>query len=772
MSTTDPLAPVRVFQRLEVGPPRVERNRIVVRYAVTRDGETDATEQVIRYGEPVFAPAQAVSSNLAALAGVQVALNYGLFCEEIVLYGPYDRADRALLRDALHNTAREILVKKLLEPNPFLVGAAREIRVERFESAWVARLVFPDPVPELPGDRAWSEDPSRVAVLSSGGKDSLLSFGLLEEMGQDVHALFVNESGRHWYTALNGFRHLEATRPHTARVWNNCDRIYGWMLRQMPFVRQDYARVRSDEYPVRLWTVAVFLFSVLPLLHRRGIGRLVIGDEHDTSRKVHHEGIEHYDGLYDQSRWFDLALSRYFHRKGWRLAQFSLLRPMSELLIQKTLVERYPALFAQQVSCHAAHVEGDRVLPCGRCEKCRRIVGLVLALGGEPGACGYGPAQVTSCLAALSQEGVHQEADGAHHLAHLLLQKGLIEADTPIARSAREVPEVEQLRFDATISPISDVPPDLRDPLFRILADHARSAVRRRGRSWVPYNPLSPKALAKPWPFASPRGAALDDNQSSWRLAHLTWPQAQRRFSEVDVALLPVGAIEQHGPHLPLDCDAWDAERLAHDVARGCTEPRPLVLPLVPYGVSYHHDDFPGTLSVNPHTLSRFVVDLGMSAARHGVRKLVIVNGHGGNIPALQFAAQIINRDAHIFTCVDTGETSDAEVARLLETPHDVHAGEYETSTTLANRPERVFMDRAEAHVPRFSSRYLDFGSTVSVAWFGRTSRISPSGVMGDPTCGTAEKGRRMWEIAVRNLVELVEYLRETPLDQILRRRE
>jgi creatinine amidohydrolase/Fe(II)-dependent formamide hydrolase-like protein len=243
-------------------------------------------------------------------------------------------------------------------------------------------------------------------------------------------------------------------------------------------------------------------------------------------------------------------------------------------------------------------------------------------------------------------------------------------------------------------------------------------------------------------------------------------------LSEVDVAILPVGAVEQHGKHLPLDVDIWDVVYQADEVAKRCSEPRPLVFPGIPYGVSYHHDDFAGTISVSPETLSRVIYEIGMSAARNGIRKLVILNGHGGNVPALQFAAQMINRDAHIFTCVDSGETSDSELQDVIETDNDVHAGELETSTTLAMRPELVYMDRAESHVPRFSSRYLDFGTNVSVSWFTRTSHISPSGVMGDPTKATVEKGRRAWEITIANMVELVEHLKKTSLEEIYRRRE
>ena len=82
------------------------------------------------------------------------------------------------------------------------------------------------------GEIAWDPpDPGRHAVLSSGGKDSLLTYGLLQEIGREVHPIFVNESGRHWFTALNAYRHFESKVPHTARVWTNCDRVFSSMLK-------------------------------------------------------------------------------------------------------------------------------------------------------------------------------------------------------------------------------------------------------------------------------------------------------------------------------------------------------------------------------------------------------------------------------------------------------------------------------------------------------------------------------------------------------------
>jgi creatinine amidohydrolase/Fe(II)-dependent formamide hydrolase-like protein len=346
-----------------------------------------------------------------------------------------------------------------------------------------------------------------------------------------------------------------------------------------------------------------------------------------------------------------------------------------------------------------------------------------------------------------------------------------------------------------------------------VLLQHAEGAVQRQGRVWVELDLLADPMMERPYPYERP-GAALaeEDGEGSadgaptgtateilqapapplsempppssdvpdrrgkpqkrrWVLGELTWPEAQERLKQVDVALLPVGALEQHGPHAPLDTDAFDASYLASRVAEACTDPKPLVLPLIPYGVSYHHADFPGTIAVTNETLARMVYEVGMGAARHGITKLVVVNGHGGNAPTLQFAAQMINRDGHIFTCVDTGETSDADVAKIAETPGDVHAGEIETSTTLATRPHLVEMDRASKFVPRFSSAYLEFTGSRSVEWYALTKKLSPQGVLGDATKATAEKGERIWEIMIKNLVEMIEDLKRLTLDEIWERK-
>ncbi|MGD2097116.1 MAG: creatininase family protein [Desulfobacterales bacterium] len=775
--TQDPLAVLQVFDRLEIGPVKLESRRLTAPYRLFGDGREDQTELIYSYEENVFDPDRPESQNLADMIAAQVAVNYGLFCRSIVFHGTFDKVDRRLIRDMAENTAREIYVKKFIEPNPFLTGAVRQLPAVSMKKYCRAELKFPELSVRQTQTKwqLWPADRHRHCILSSGGKDSLLSYGLINEIGREVHPIFVNESGRHWFTALNAYRHFKDNIPNTARVWVNSDRLFSWMLKHMPFIRKDFASIRSDEYPIRLWTVAVFLFGVLPLMRKRAISRLLIGDEYDSSVRKSTRGIPHYDGLYDQSIYFDHALSRYFMRKGWNISQFSVLRSLSELLIQKILVERYPDLQCQQTSCHAAHQEGERIHPCGRCEKCRRIIGMLKALGADPLHCGYAPSQIQDSLEKIPREGVSQETAGARHLFFLLAQKGLIDTKDLPSKDVKAHPEILKLRFDANASPINSIPTDLRKPLYRIFLAHAAGAAMRSGRGWKEVDVLKDPAVASTFPFEfeaipskNDANSTLKSNSADGYLwGELTWRQAKARIKKMDVALLPVGSIEQHGPHLPLDTDAFDADYLARRVADACSDPKPLVLPAIAYGVSYHHADFTGTVSISNNTLANIIYDIGMSVSGNGIRKLVIINGHGGNSPALNYAAQMINRDAHIFVCVDTGETSDVDINKIVETPNDVHAGEMETSTGLAARPQLVQMDQARKHIPSFSSRYLDFTSKRGVLWYAYTRKISTSGVMGDPTKASAAKGERIWEIMIAHLVSLVEDLKRLTLDEI-----
>ncbi|MGB5573045.1 MAG: creatininase family protein, partial [Thermoanaerobaculia bacterium] len=208
----DSLSVLQVIDKLTVGPVITKTNQLIAPYAVTNNGSTHEKELSYRYEEEVFDPEDPASSNLASMIAVQVALNYGLFCKEIVFRGHFDATDRRFVQEMLANTAREIYVKKIQQPNAFLTPEFAGLPLERRDNYVNARVLFE---PAVAGTfTGWQGDSDLYSVLSSGGKDSLLTFGLLRELECDVHPIYINESGRHWFTAVNAFREFRRTVPN------------------------------------------------------------------------------------------------------------------------------------------------------------------------------------------------------------------------------------------------------------------------------------------------------------------------------------------------------------------------------------------------------------------------------------------------------------------------------------------------------------------------------------------------------------------------------
>lgn len=487
-----------VLKSLKIHQLEVKPKRVSATYEVTHlDGSVSNNVLFYTYNTALFNKSSVEDLNLASMMVAQVAINYGLFCEELIFDGYFDQADQEFIKNMIENTSREILTNKLLIENPFLTDAFKNLEIAKMPVYTQAEIKFPKEKIVIKPHHYNDLEPnlSKYAILSSGGKDSLLSYGLIKEFGEP-HPIFVNEAGRHWFTAINSYRHFKETEPNTGKVWCNSDRIFNWMVKQFKFIKPNYASIRADIYPIRLWTVSVFLFGVLPVALKNQLGNIIVGDEYDTTERKTSHGISHYSALYDQSKYFDNALSRYYHKKGWNLYQYSMLRSMSELLIMKVLLKRYPMLQHHQTSCHAAHENNKRMYPCGNCEKCRRIIGMITALGESPENCGYTSIQIEKALKQLSNLSVKQIGSDAAHLYFLLLKSEKIEGNSFTSRLAKEHPRVMQLRFDTERSSLEDMPAHLREPLFEILSQYSNGAVQKVEQQWQEVA-LSPSFLHK-----------------------------------------------------------------------------------------------------------------------------------------------------------------------------------------------------------------------------------------------------------------------------------
>ncbi len=227
----------------------------------------------------------------------------------------------------------------------------------------------------------------------------------------------------------------------------------------------------------------------------------------------------------------------------------------------------------------------------------------------------------------------------------------------------------------------------------------------------------------------------------------------------VDTVLLPVGSIEQHGPHLPLDTDTFDAMYILVEAVKRLHEPRPPILPTVPYGLSEHHMGFRGTITLQPQTLMALVMDIGVSVKHNGFEKLFIYNAHGGNSNILKEVANQLRYDVGLQVFIDNGESMEPGKKELVKSKNDVHAGEYETSTCLANREESVVRENITRPTLRFPHPSMEFDHQPPFFFTWYTHELTDTGAIGDPTEASKEKGEMLWERGVELLARRIDQI-------------
>jgi creatinine amidohydrolase len=248
-----------------------------------------------------------------------------------------------------------------------------------------------------------------------------------------------------------------------------------------------------------------------------------------------------------------------------------------------------------------------------------------------------------------------------------------------------------------------------------------------------------------------------------------TWPEISELSGDRVFVVLPVGSTEQHGPHLALDTDHYVAYRLSIEAARRAWEKgfKVLVLPPVPFGLSEHWMKNPGTITLRPSTFISLVEEVLESVWSHGFKKVIIVNGHGGNTHALNVAAnEVIHRlkDHELLIVVfDWWRFIGPELKEIIETPL-FHADEGETSVALAlgQRARMEALQGKEMPLPQESEwRTLDPSRSSRLRLYRFNPNAAIQGAFGIPEKASAEKGKRIVEVFAEKFIELLSDLME-----------
>ena len=265
--------------------------------------------------------------------------------------------------------------------------------------------------------------------------------------------------------------------------------------------------------------------------------------------------------------------------------------------------------------------------------------------------------------------------------------------------------------------------------------------------------------------------------ETEYRYEKLTWPEINDAIEFGQVCIVPCGAVEQHGPHLPLDVDLV----CPTGVAKGAGEIAPekmLVLPIIAYGYTGHVMDFPGTINSDYQNFMNHVLDVTRSLAYHGFKKIILLNGHGSNMPNLNLVARRTNLETDA-ECILAAWWQLLNVDKEFMTKWReskfpggcAHACELETSMYLYLDEDNVRKDKIKSEPISFNEEnnpfnYIDLmcqGPATIVSW---TSSYTQSGVQGEAELATKEKGKAAYEEAVKRLVELVTWFKDRPKDQ------
>ncbi len=258
-------------------------------------------------------------------------------------------------------------------------------------------------------------------------------------------------------------------------------------------------------------------------------------------------------------------------------------------------------------------------------------------------------------------------------------------------------------------------------------------------------------------------------------LGDLAWPEVEKVIQDEKVVLLPLGSLEQHGPHLPIDIDTVAAYEVCKRIAKKIPDIA-VTMPPIYYTHAEISMGFPGTIDIQPTHFIDYLYDVCESLVKHGFKRIVMVSGHGINPPFMQIVSMMItSRYPAICSGAAYFDFAKPEVRKIVE--HGAHAGEFETSMLLALKPENVDMSKAvrdwNIYMGLKSSKYAyrNFIDRSPIFFIDHLSRFSATGIIGDPTKATKEKGQKLIKVIVDDMVEYVKEFRTRPIAKPLKRR-
>ena len=468
------------FSSIEISDPQINNKSVKTEVILNKiDGDKSTFCIMLKYKEKVnydFLP-------LLRLAFTMPLLNYGLFSKKIKLNFPISKIDHDILNNLNSIFSRDIFVNKILRrrANYILPEYLPNQENVKPEDASSKAVVEPS---KIYNDKVISSDmdKNRCGILSSGGKESLLTYGLLNEIGCKTYPFYVNESGGHWRTAIPAYRYHKKIDNKTQRVWTNIDRFYVFMLDNLKIIRPDHRKIWADTYPIRLCIFPFYVFLLLPIFVGKKIGNLLIGSEFDDLRSTpEYLGIRHYYGIYDQHQDYDKLMNKWYDKRTPGLTQWSAVRNISGLIVERILVKRYPNLAKYQRSCHSCHFEKDRIVPCGKCSKCMGVLLFLLANSADPKIMNFKNKDILSFKDRVNPSNLRLDEDEKNQSFYLIGNNG----DIPFVKP---IDHVEKIHINNETCDINLIPKHLRKDLLNIIREYSTGYSKLIKENWISFD--------------------------------------------------------------------------------------------------------------------------------------------------------------------------------------------------------------------------------------------------------------------------------------------
>ncbi|PAE32508.1 creatininase family protein [Bacillus sp. 7884-1] len=237
-----------------------------------------------------------------------------------------------------------------------------------------------------------------------------------------------------------------------------------------------------------------------------------------------------------------------------------------------------------------------------------------------------------------------------------------------------------------------------------------------------------------------------------YNLTKMTWQEVKESLKTVTFAIVPIGAHEQHGPHMAESCDAVLAEKMAEKLGQKMF-PHAWVTPTVNMGVSPHHMNFPGTISLQPDTLISILRDMISSLSHHGIKKFLLLNSHGGNQTTLNVASMTLTKELNVdIYYAKTTASAKQTIGNFITSPLFGHSCEREVSEALYLAPELVRLEQLEKGDIQENGRWKQLRPGKAIQGFYFYEEMTQNGCIGDATRASYELGQQIVEEALENL--------------------